>query len=310
MKPSVFIGSSIKSEDIAYALQEELQYDAKVIVWTQDVFAAGSTALDDLMKASSEFDFGVFVFAPEDKVTVKQEETETVRDNVLFELGLFLGKLGKERNFYLVPADKNKAHVATDLAGITPLKFQTPESDDDLRANLGPAANQMRKRIKKLGPISSSQDDGTIVFDSNKGSSAYDLTGKGDSLYKGDTPITPKGQGRLNVTTERVLEVYRTNNDGRFTVNLSDPPVIKSRKINVSFEAQIDGGEHTLNLVLKDEKTKKWSDNKKATLDTTDWTPINLVLKTPPIYFRLDDQDVSVPNGKLQIRNLIIKDVP
>jgi hypothetical protein len=308
MKPKVFIGSSVKSEDIAFALQEELQHDATVKVWTQDAFQAGSNALDDLIKACNKFDFGIFVFAPEDKVTIKQEEAQTVRDNVLFELGLFLGRLGKERNFYVVPSQSGKSHLATDLEGVTPLKFQMPDSPDDLRGELGPAANQIRKRIKKLGPVNSSEEDGTIIFDSNKGSSAYDLTGREDSLYKGDKPITPKGKGRLNVTNDRVLVVHRTNNEGRFTVSLSDLPVIKPRKIRISFEAQIDGGEHTLNLVLKDEKTKKWSDNKKVTLDTTDWTPINQVLKTPPIYFRIDDQNVSVPTSKVQIRNLVIKD--
>src|SRR5580765_2795632 len=198
MKPRVFIGSSVQHEDIAYALQEELQHDATVKVWPQGIFEAGSNALDDLIKATGDFDFGIFIFAPEDKITVKQTQALTVRDNVLFELGLFLGKLGKERNFYLIPAESSKSHVASDLEGVTPLKFQMPDSTDDLQSALGPAANQVRKRMKKLGLVEGrSREEGKIVFDSNKGSSVHDIVGSGQKIYKDDKAVTERADGRL-----------------------------------------------------------------------------------------------------------------
>ena len=46
----------------------------------------------------------------------------TVRDNVILELGLFIGQIGLERTYFLIP-EKEKLHIASDLIGLTPLTY-------------------------------------------------------------------------------------------------------------------------------------------------------------------------------------------
>ena len=51
MKPAVFIGSSVESLKIAYAIQEELTHNAEITLWSQGIFKLSNTTLDDLLEA-------------------------------------------------------------------------------------------------------------------------------------------------------------------------------------------------------------------------------------------------------------------
>src|SRR3954452_19936075 len=102
-KPKVFIGSSVAAVKVAEAVQVALVHDSEPVVWNQSIFRATNTPIEDLMEAIGEFDFAVFVFLPEDKVNIRGEDKAAVRDNVIFELGLFLGALGRRRVFFVAP---------------------------------------------------------------------------------------------------------------------------------------------------------------------------------------------------------------
>tara|TARA_R110002020_G_scaffold346625_5_gene560480 strand:+ start:709 stop:1758 length:1050 start_codon:yes stop_codon:yes gene_type:complete len=150
MKPKIFIGSSTEQLDIAYIIQENLEYDAHTTVWTQGIFKLSSNALDSLLKSLNDFDFAIFVFHPDDITQIRNESFETVRDNLIFELGLFIGKLGKEKVFFLVPRTIQKLHLPTDLLGVTPGTYDNIREDNNLQASLGPFCNQVRKELKNF----------------------------------------------------------------------------------------------------------------------------------------------------------------
>lgn len=117
----------------------------KVTVWPQDIFRPGLTTIESLQSALLMFDFAVFVMSPDDRLTSRGRAGQTPRDNVIFELGLFIGRLGRNRVFFIVPRNMPKLHVPSDLLGVTVLSFDPVRSDGNIRAALGPACNQMRQ---------------------------------------------------------------------------------------------------------------------------------------------------------------------
>ena len=148
MKPKIFIGSSTERLEIAYFIQENLDFDAQTTVWTQGIFKLSRNALDSLIESLSKFDFAIFVFHPDDITQIRNKQVETVRDNLIFELGLFIGKLGKEKVFFLIPRTIDKLHLPTDLLGITPGTYDNEREDQNIQASLGPFCNQVRKELK------------------------------------------------------------------------------------------------------------------------------------------------------------------
>ena len=150
MKPKIFVASSVEGLNIAYPLQVNLQHEADITVWSQGVFSLSQTSLDSLTNALSASDFGIFVFSPDDETKMRGNIKDTVRDNVLFELGLFIGRLGKCRCFIVMP-DNIDIHIPSDLIGVAPAKYSGERDISEIAAALGPACHEIRQSIKKLG---------------------------------------------------------------------------------------------------------------------------------------------------------------
>jgi hypothetical protein len=149
MKPRVFVGSSTEGRKFAYALQENLENDAVVTVWDQDIFRATEYVLQSLLKALDVTDIGVFVFSPDDEAKIRGRKTAAVRDNVIFETGLYVGRLGPNRSIVVRPESKDmKMHIPSDLKGVNTVPFNPNRPDGNFKAALGPAANQIRRIIE------------------------------------------------------------------------------------------------------------------------------------------------------------------
>jgi hypothetical protein len=147
-RPLVFIGSSSEGKEIAEHLQLALEPVADCEVWDQGVFELGGDALGSLLKAAERFDFGVFVMTADDQVTKRGEVSMVPRDNVVLELGLFLGSVGRQRSIIVL----ERAGVAfpSDLAGITVAQFRRRDPRNP-RAEVGPAATLIKERVSELG---------------------------------------------------------------------------------------------------------------------------------------------------------------
>ena len=102
---AVFIGSSVEAQVVAHALQSLLGPGVEATVWDQDVFALSANALDSLVRIVARTDFAVFVFTPGDVARIRRKQYYTARDNVVFELGLCIGALGRDRCFIIIPSD-------------------------------------------------------------------------------------------------------------------------------------------------------------------------------------------------------------
>lgn len=149
-QPVLFIGSSTEALEIANELQLGFKHDKfEAIVWPNGVFGAGGIPFDSLVQVASQADFAAFVISPDDTVLSRKGEHLAPRDNVVFELGLFMGQLARERVF-LVKEHSTDVKIPSDLLGITPVTYIRGPSAP-LSAAIAPACFEIRKIIARLG---------------------------------------------------------------------------------------------------------------------------------------------------------------
>ncbi|MEQ1744624.1 MAG: STING domain-containing protein [Saprospiraceae bacterium] len=117
LKPTLFIGSSTEGLPIAKLAQKHLSDFADCTIWNEKgVFPSNENFLTSLNNALSLYEYGVLVATPEDKIISRDREMAASRDNVIFEFGLFMGRLGKHKAFLI----KEKGIVPpSDLAGVS-----------------------------------------------------------------------------------------------------------------------------------------------------------------------------------------------
>ena len=114
--PRVFMGSSSEGLKILNKLRECLK-GADVHPWKEDVFQLNRSALESLIEEAKKCDFAILILTPDDKVISRGSKDSAPRDNMLFELGLFMGEIGRDRTYLITPEVDMK--LPTDLAGIT-----------------------------------------------------------------------------------------------------------------------------------------------------------------------------------------------
>ncbi|PWT73129.1 MAG: hypothetical protein C5B46_05835 [Proteobacteria bacterium] len=158
-RPTVFIASSTEALKITQTARRFLSSSANVLAWTV-AFDPGDWTLQALLDHSQQSDFGIFVMAPDDKSVIRGKRQWSVRDNVLFELGLFMGALGPKRTFLLWPSSlSSKLRLPSDLLGLTTIGYNhdAPNSTSHLK--------QIRDAIDKLGPALRSSYNELAILD-------------------------------------------------------------------------------------------------------------------------------------------------
>jgi len=124
MKPRIFLGSSAEAvqQNVLSYVQSKLATIADCRPWIFDeVFGPDNTStFDTLRREALAADFAVFIATADDLVSTRQDVLVAARDNVLFEFGLFLGVLGKNKVFLLV---EEGVTLPSDLKGINVASF-------------------------------------------------------------------------------------------------------------------------------------------------------------------------------------------
>lgn len=151
--PIMFLGSSVEGLKVADAIESRLKF-VKVVVrkWpTTGIFLPSGIPLEDLINQANEADFAVFAFGPDDKIVSRGSEHLGPRDNLVFELGLFIGRLGRNRAFMVQDADA-QLKLPTDLNGVTPITYKKQDGAT-LDEAIGTVASELRSVIERLGPV-------------------------------------------------------------------------------------------------------------------------------------------------------------
>ena len=156
--PVLFVGCSAEALPIGRAIQSALEQDPIVVrIWTDDTFKASQYPIESLELELAKVDFAALVLSPDDQVTSRNKTSEAPRDNLVFELGMFMGALGRSRTFLLHP----------DGAGIK--DPNRPFSPDCLDIPVRCPSDKLRRRIIHLQPTQSHHlGDGTTLTQSGE----------------------------------------------------------------------------------------------------------------------------------------------
>ena len=195
MKPQLFIGSSVEGLSIAEAIQTKLNHQFNIDLWTDGVFNIGNTPIDDLIGQLNKSDFGIFVLSDDDVSKIRGTEYSTVRDNVLYELGLYTGKLGRYNTFIIKPSESSDLHLPSDLMGIYISTYDSSKGD-----NFESAVSTFCSQIKRQ------------VFNNTK----YVLNGK----WKFSWEVIDSNNESETIAEE--LEVFHYENTLKFLHKIAD----------------------------------------------------------------------------------------
>jgi hypothetical protein len=150
-KAKVFVGSSSEGLRVADEVALLLRPSADVTVWQDDMFRPSRNYLQTLIDALDQHDFAILVLTGDDQIESRGEGQLGPRDNVLFELGLFMGHLGPERTFF-VKEKEAPLKMPSDLAGITSLEYEVNRQDGSLPRAVAPLRPLLSREIERVGP--------------------------------------------------------------------------------------------------------------------------------------------------------------
>lgn len=152
--PRLFIGSSSETYPVVEAFCAGLMaFTDKVEVTTwrdPDVFLVSRTFIENLITAVQDADFGLLIMGPDDRVESRSTSCMAPRDNVIFELGLFIGTLGRDRTAMAVPSGID-LKIPSDLLGMVPTNYTLGENKMQGPIDVTSAVDVIERLVRRLG---------------------------------------------------------------------------------------------------------------------------------------------------------------
>jgi hypothetical protein len=171
-RPAVFVGSSTEGLPIVREVHKRLEDVADVDVWDK-AFDPGTWTLDVILTRAQRVDFALFVVSPDDETKIRGEKYHTVRDNVLFEAGVFMGALGPRRTFLLWPTDATRQRLPSDWQGLTRVRYARPKGGrfphlsrdlSGVRQQIATAGPALRSGYNEIATLKKSLDEHEQLF--------------------------------------------------------------------------------------------------------------------------------------------------
>jgi hypothetical protein len=213
----MFVGSSSETKGLIRGLKLNLTDEVAVENWATTAWPLSRSTLDGIERKLDDADFAAFILAPEDIAIIRGERVLVPRDNVLLELGISFGRIGRDRTFILAPkGPESNHHRPSDLWGITVIEYEREKNN---RATMSDPADELLEAIQERG--------------------LKDRPGADGALTRGDTT-------RIEVVADGALHVFESRNT--YADELQHA-VKEGEKVPAKFQfAQADGGRHWLRL--------------------------------------------------------------
>lgn len=126
-KARIFIGSSSEGRAAAETTASALKAAGmRPLLWS-DFFKTRDLPLRELDRRMVDADGAILVGSADDRLASRGKEFDQMRDNVLFEYGLFAGHLGRHRCVLLMP-DHPRFRIPSDFLGVAGFEFYTDQT--------------------------------------------------------------------------------------------------------------------------------------------------------------------------------------
>jgi predicted nucleotide-binding protein len=119
-------------------------------LWTDGVFQCSRVTIEDLVRMAADTDFAVLVLSPDEVALSRGRKKACPRDNVIFELGLFMGALSRDRTYIVAPQPLD-IKIPTDLLGVSLLTYHRGRGQTIGQA-MRPVCRELSRLIETHGP--------------------------------------------------------------------------------------------------------------------------------------------------------------
>jgi hypothetical protein len=128
-RPSIFIASTTEAikKKTPQKIKEYFAKEADVDLWSENIFTAEKSYLSVLLNRASFYDYGIILLTPEDQGIIRGTKYKVPRDNLLFELGLFMGRIGSNRAFMIA---EETVKILSDFEGIDIAKYSMKDKSN------------------------------------------------------------------------------------------------------------------------------------------------------------------------------------
>lgn len=129
-KLRVFVGSSLEASDEDKLVRRILEDNGIEPITWKNVFNVGEFSLDSLINISEKVHGAIIISTPDDKVWYRGTEIFAPRDNILFEMGLFIKALGAKHValIFCKDFDGKSPKMPTDINGMNVIFFEKNKS--------------------------------------------------------------------------------------------------------------------------------------------------------------------------------------
>ena len=147
-RDSIFIASTTEGIDIARKIQLNFEFDKfDTIIWDQFVDQPSKIVIESIEGASKKFNYAIIVCTQDDIKFIRVSKKLSVRDNIIFELGLFIGTIGRDHVFIVKP--RIEFDLPSDLLGVIPVSYDIERFKENPQAALGGVCDKIRSIINK-----------------------------------------------------------------------------------------------------------------------------------------------------------------
>ncbi len=123
-KPEIFLASSLESREVLTHVARFVKESGGVPRPWHEAFPASEIMLESLIEASRKVDGALVVASADDQVIMREETVWAMRDNVVFEFGIFMSALSRTRAALIyTESEKGEVKLPKDVDGLTHLRY-------------------------------------------------------------------------------------------------------------------------------------------------------------------------------------------